>query len=219
VRPAETSALLHTAANGTAPTEVLVEAEGTPARPCRPLQCGVTPTDWSSDGRYILYTLNGSFPRTTDIWALPLFGDRKPFPVVHSGFTESLGVLSPDGRWIAYMSDETGAPNIYVQPFLRAGGKYRISPNGGRNPHWRADGRELFYLDGEGAMTVVPVVVGETFEAGLPTRLFDAGALGFQQTYAVTRDGRRFLVNTMPQRATTATPLTVIVNWTSTLQR
>jgi eukaryotic-like serine/threonine-protein kinase len=219
LRPAETPALVHTAANGSAPKEVILEAEGTPLRPCRPLQCGLTATDWSSDGRFILYTFSGSFPATSDIWALPLFGDRKPFPVAHSTFTESLGRLSPDGRWIAYMTDETGAPNIYVQPFRRAGGKYRISPNGGRNPHWRADGKELFYLDGDGAMTVVPIAAGDTFEAGVPTTLFGTAVLGLQQVYAVTRDGQRFLINARPQSAITAAPLTVIVNWTSTLQQ
>ena len=133
------------------------EAVDTPSRPCGPRQCVLAPSDWSADGRFVLYTFTGSFPATSDIWALPLFGDRKPFPVVQTEFTESLGTFSPDGRWIAYTTNETGQPNVYVQPFLRAGGKYRISPNGGRNPHWRADGKELFYLAADGAMTVVPI--------------------------------------------------------------
>jgi eukaryotic-like serine/threonine-protein kinase len=201
------------------PSEILVEAEGTPERPCGPLQCGLTPTDWSFDGQFVLYTFNGSFPATGDIWALPLAGDRKPFPVVHSEFSESLGVFSPDRRWIAYMSNETGQPNVYVQPFLRAGAKYRISPNGGRNPRWRANGRELFYIDADGAMTVVSITAGETLEAGPPQPLFRTGAISLQQMYAVTRDGQRFLVNLRPQNAVTSTPVTVIVNWASTLPK
>ena len=107
-----------------------------------------------------------------------------------------------------------------MQPFLRAGGKIRISPNGGRNPRWRADGKELFYFDADGAMTAVPVKAGDSFEAGSPQTLFQAGVISFNQMYAVTKDGQRFLVNARPQNAAlVTTPLTVIVNWTSTLEK
>jgi len=190
-----------------------------PSRPCGPRQCAFARTDWSADGRYLLYTFSGSFPATADIWALPLFGDRKPFPVMQTEFTESLGAFSPDGRWIAYTTNETGQPNVYVQPFLRAGQKYPISPNGGRNPHWRADGRELFYLDAAGTMMAVPIEATDAFAAGLPKALFPAGVVSANQAYAVTKDGQRFLVSTRPQSAGTTPPLTVIVNWTSTLQK
>src|SRR5262249_46742356 len=108
---------------------------------------------------------------------------------------------------------------VYVQPFLRAGGKIRISPNGGRNPHWRADGKELFYLDANGAMTAGPIDASDAFAPRLPERLFVPGAGSPHPMYAVTKDGQRFLVNARPQGAATATPLTVIVNWTSTLQK
>ena len=127
-------------------------------------------------------------------------------------------MFSPDGRWIAYTSNETGQPNVYVQPFLRAGRKYPISPNGGRNPHWRADGKELFYLDASGAMTAVQIDATDTVKAGLPKMLFPAGVVSADQVYAVTKDGQRFLVSTRPQNAA-ATPLTVILNWTSTLPK
>ena len=166
----------------------------------------------------MLYTFTGTFPATSDIWALPLFGDRKPFPVVQTEFSEGQGTFSPDGQWIAYTTDETGQPNVYVQPFLRAGGKHRISPNGGRNPHWRADGRELFYLDATGTMMAVPIDLTASSPAGLPKTLFPAGVVSTNNMYAVTKDGQRFLVNRR-QNAATATPLTVIVNWTSTLQK
>jgi hypothetical protein len=212
----EKARLVQTLINGTGPNETLVEAVGTPSRPCGPRQCFLAPSDWSADGRYVLYTFSGTFPRTQDIWALPLVGDRTPIPVAQTEFAENLGTFSPNGRWIAYTSDEPGQPNVYVQPFLRAGRKYRISPNGGRNPHWRADGKELFYLAADGAMTAVPIDATETF-AGVPKTLFPAGVIGANQAYAVTRDGQRFLVN-RPQNAT-ATPLTVVVNWTSTLQK
>ena len=210
--------LLQTLANRNAAKETLLKAEGTPSRPCGARQCVLMPTDWSADGRFVLYTFVGTFPATSDIWALPLFGDRKPLPVAQTEFAESQGTFSPDGRWIAYTSDETGQPNVYVQPFLRAGGKHPISPNGGRNPHWRADSKELFYLDAAGAMTAVPIDLTASSPVGLPRTLFPADAVSLYNMYAVTRDGQRFLVN-KPQNTAIATPLTVIVNWTSTLQK
>jgi Tol biopolymer transport system component len=214
--PTEKARLMQTPVNETAAKEALLEAAGTPSRPCGPRQCVLAPTDWSADGRFVLYTFGGTFPATSDIWALPLFGERKPFPVIQTEFSESQGAWSPDGRWIAYTSDETGQPNVHIQPFLRAGGKHRISPNGGRNPHWRADGRELFYLDAAGTMTAVPIDPTAGPAAGLPKTLFPAGIVSTNNMYAVTKDGQRFLVN---RSAAIATPLTVIVNWTSTLQQ
>ena len=172
---------MQTLANRTGAKETLLEAVGTPSRPCGPRQCVLAPTDWSADGRFVLYTFGGTFPATSDIWALPLFGERKPLPVAQTEFAESQGTFSPDGRWIAYTTDETGQPNVYVQPFLRAGGKHRISPNGGRNPHWRADGRELFYLDAAGTMTAVPIDLTASSPVGLPKTLFPAGAVSAQQ--------------------------------------
>jgi eukaryotic-like serine/threonine-protein kinase len=214
--PPEKARLMQTPVNETAKKETLLEAVGTPSRPCGPRQCVLAPTDWSADGRFVLYTFSGTFPATSDIWALPLFGERKPFPVIQTEFSEGQGALSPDGRWIAYTTDETGQPNVHIQPFLRAGGKQRISPNGGRNPHWRADGKELFYLDAAGTMTAVPIDLTAGSAAGLPKTLFPAGVVSTNNMYAVTKDGQRFLVN---RNAAVATPLTVIVRWTSTLQK
>jgi hypothetical protein len=115
------------------------------------------------------------------------------------------------------MSDETGDLNVYAQPFLREGAKYRVSSNGGRNPRWRADGKELFYLDAGGAMTAVPMDTTKTSPAGLPKALFPAGVISVNQSYAVTKDGQRFLINTRPRQTdSSGTELTVIVNWTST---
>jgi serine/threonine protein kinase/Tol biopolymer transport system component len=213
--PPETARLMQTAVNETAVKE-LFEAVGTPSRPCGPRLCLLMPSDWSSDGRFVLYTFGGTFPSTSDIWALPLSGERKPFPVIETEFSEAQGTLSPDGRWIAYTSDETGQPNVHIQPFLRAGGKQRISPNGGRNPHWRGDGKELFYLDAAGTMTAVPIDLTDGSAAGLPKALFPAGVVSTNNMYSVTKDGQRFLVN---RNAAVSTPLTVIVNWPSTLQK
>ena len=213
----EKALLLQAPVNETAASEILLEAADTPARPCGPRQCLITPSDWSSDGRFVLYTFSGSFPATSDIWALPISGDRQPFPVANTRFGESLGTFSPDGRWIAYVSDETGQPNVYVQPFLRAGGKQRISVNGGRNPHWSGNGKELFYLDADGAMTAVSITTADTVTVGLPETLFPVATLSVNQMFSVTRDGQRFLVNARPPNTASVSPLTVIINWTSTL--
>ena len=217
----EVARLMQTLANGSGAAETLFEVTSVSSRTCGPRQCFVAPTDWSPDGRFVLFTLGGVFPATADIWVAPLFGDRKPFPVVQTEFTETLATFSPDGRWIAYTTNETGQPNVYVQPFLRAGGKYRISPNGGRNPHWRADGKELFYLAPDGAMTAVTIDATNEIAAGPPDTLFQVGAVSANQAFSVARDGKRFLVSTRPQEAASV-PLTVIINWinsTPTLQK
>ena len=163
-------------------------------------------------------TIGGAFPRTSDIWALPMVGSET-VSVIQTQFRESLGVFSPDGRWIAYMTDETGELNVYVQPFLRQGGESDLAkrrPQSALARRWE----ELFYLDASGAMTAVTVDTTKTFAAGLPKTLFPTGGISLNGMYAVTRDGQRFLVNTRPPNAAaTATPLTVIVNWTSTLKK
>jgi dipeptidyl aminopeptidase/acylaminoacyl peptidase len=198
--------------NKTAADESLLEGSGS-----------ITPSGWSADGRFIAYTLLG-FPRVSDVWVLPLFGDRKPFPLVQTEFFESSGVFSPDDRWIAYTSAEAGQRNVYVQPFLRAGGKYQISRDGGSQPLWRADGKELFYIGADGTMMAVPIPATGQFTAGVPQALFPTGApIGISggrltQTYAVTNDGKRFLVNARPQQSSVA-PLTVVLNWTAAIQK
>ena len=109
-------------------------------------------TDWSADGRYILYTAQS--PTTgNDVWVLPLFGDRTPTPVAQTAASESHGRFSPDGHWIAYTSNEGGQPDVYVQSFPGPGSKSQVSRDGGTHPVWRADGRELFYLAADGTAT------------------------------------------------------------------
>lgn len=104
--------------------------------------------DWSADGRFILYT--SQTPKAgRDLWALPLFGDRKPFLVAQTPFEETEGRFSPDGRWIAYQSNESGRTEIYVKPFPGSGGRSQVSTDGGTNAQWGRDGRELFYRAGQ----------------------------------------------------------------------
>ena len=111
-------------------------------------------TDWSRDGRYILTSLVESYPT---IWVLPLFGDRKPFPYLHSGFSEGGGKLSPDGRWLAYTSNETKRTEVYVQSFPEPGRKWQVSTNGGDIPVWSRDGKELFFIGPSRKMMSVTV--------------------------------------------------------------
>ncbi len=175
----------------------------------------MTPSGWSADGRFIAYTTRGS-----DVWVLPLFGDRKPFALAESPFTEGSAVFSPDGRWIAYTSNEGGQPDVYVQPFPGPGAKSQVSRDGGSHPVWRADGRELFYLGADRLMMAVPIGAGRSFDAGQPQALFPSHAvLGPNQAYAVTKDGRRFLVNAGSQQSSGAAPLTVVLNWTAAIQK
>jgi serine/threonine protein kinase/Tol biopolymer transport system component len=219
-RPGKVS-LRQQLANGTGADESLLEVPSTPSRPCDVGQCNIIPNDWSADGRSITYTFQGSFPRTSDVWILPLFGDRKPFPLVQTEFLEGSGTFSPDGRWIAYTTSEPGQPNVYVQPFLRTGGKYRISRDGGHQPLWRADGKELFYLGADGTMMTVPIGANGPVDAGEPQALFRTGAVAanfFRRQYAVTKDGQRFLVNA-PSQQSMGAHLTVFVNWTAAIQK
>ena len=179
------------------------------------------PSSWSTDGRFIAYTLMGSFPFRSDIWVLPLFGDRKPFPLIETAFTENSPAFSPNGRWIAYTTNEDGQFNVYVQPFQRAGRKTRVSKDGGSHPVWRADGRELFYIAADRAMMGIAVDTTGEFTTGEQQTLFPTlagGALNPSQVYGVTKDGSRFLINTRPQQSSSA-PLTVIVNWTAGIQK
>ncbi|HYM09412.1 MAG TPA: hypothetical protein VEU62_01700, partial [Bryobacterales bacterium] len=182
--------------------------------------------DWSSDGRFVLYdTTSGETRR--DLWALPLFGNRKPFAVLHEAFGEYQGQFSPDGRRIAYASDESSALEVYAQNFSGSavssgpGGKLRVSTDGGSEPQWRRDGKELFYLAADHKLMAVEVKPGAKLQLGAPRALFDTHIRFTSVTrnhYAVTADGQRFLLN-LPLEDTAASPITVVVNWAAGLKR
>jgi len=178
------------------------------------------PTDWSRDGRFIIYRQID--PKTKyDVWVLPvgpLSADQKPFPFLQTEANEAAAVLSPDGKWMAYTSDESGRYEVYVQNFPVGGGKRQVSTYGGIGPHWRGDGKELFYHAPDGKLMAVEVKAGPNFEAGTPVELFEFRAGGNLITpyYSVTADGQRFLLSTIVETREAA-PLTVVVNWAAGL--
>jgi Tol biopolymer transport system component len=132
---------------------------------------------------------------------------------------ETAAVFSPDVRWIAYSTNESGQGNIVVQPFPGPGGRSQISTEGGSRPVWRADGKELFYIGQDGSMMSVPIDATGQFSAGAPQALFSTTyRRGANQRYAVTKDGKRFLVSATPLQSR-AIPLTVLLNWQEELKQ
>jgi Tol biopolymer transport system component len=178
-------------------------------------------SDWSPDGRHVLYTgrAQGNTSTGWDIMALSMSGDKKAFPVVKTQFAETWATFSPDGKYIAYQSNESGVVEIYVQEFPEAINKVRVSTQGGVEPFWRADGRELFYRAGSRVMSV-PVQVSGTFIPGVPVPLFQTrfATVNVRGHYRPTRDGQRFLV-LAPLSREAEQPAAVVLNWTAVLAR
>jgi len=178
------------------------------------------PQDWSPDGRFLLFDSNEQ-GRGYDLWALPMNGDRTPFPVIHTRYDEAGGQFSPDGRWLGYHSNESGRYEIYVQPFPGPGGKWQISTDGGTQVRWSRNGKELFYVAPDGKLMAVPITISsdsQTVLAGRSVPLFETrigGAVGqsgiTNHLYTVARDGQRFLMNTFTEEA--SSPIMVILNW------
>jgi len=177
------------------------------------------PADWSRDGRFLLYfNRPASGDRTPRISALPMFGERKPL-LVYGSITDSrvAGVarFSPDGHWVAFTTDESGRNEVCAISFPDSSRKIQISNEGGESPHWRADGRELFFAGPGRKLIAVEVQAGTDLKPGSPRVLFDlpAGTRGWD----VTPDGQRFLVN-VPVIESSSVPLNLVVNWTAGLK-
>jgi eukaryotic-like serine/threonine-protein kinase len=177
------------------------------------------PTDFSPDGKYLVF---GSRGKETgwDLWVLPLTGEAKPYPFAKTPFVELLGAVSPDGHWIAYQSNESGRTEVYVQTFPQPGGKRQVSTAGGTEPHWRPDGKELFYRSPDQKLMSVTVEMSPTFVAGVPRALFqghfETGVV--RSRYLPTSDGSKFfVVGTLGREA--ITPTTVALNWFAELGR
>jgi len=174
-------------------------------------------TDWSRDGRYVVYMAN-ELGTNWNVWAMPLTGDQTPQPVLRTQFNEMDGRISPDGRWLAYVSDESGKWEVYVQRFLSPGGKWQISSNGGKQPQWSHDGKELFYVAADQMLMAVAIHPGLSLDPGTPKQLFQFhGASDFLGgSYDVGADGQRFLVSALVGEQASP-PLTVVINWTAAL--
>jgi Tol biopolymer transport system component len=176
------------------------------------------PGSWSPDGRILLFTRSGG-ETGSDLFVLPLSGDRKPMPYVQTPFAELVSEFSPDGRWVAYRSTESGAVEVYVAPFPGPGGKRQVSNGGGNWPRWRADGTEIFYRAPDNTLMVAAVNgSGSSLEVGAVKPLFQMRPAGTGHAYAVTADGQGFLVNTAVAEAEAA-PITVVVNWLAGLHQ
>jgi serine/threonine protein kinase/Tol biopolymer transport system component len=187
------------------------------------------PSSWSSDGRFLLYSEENRNTKS-DLWALPLEGDRKPISVLRTEFNEGDGQFSPDMQWVAYVSDESGSGEVYVRGFSRnagslskAGGRWRISNRGGYSPRWRVDGRELFYLAADGKVMAVDVSGGTAFHRGMPKTLFPYQAIPYMAPgssfLSVTADGNRFLLPVVSGAENSPSPFNVILNWTALLKK
>ena len=172
---------------------------------------------WSSDGRYLLFDYFGSQATGGDVWAVPLFGDRKPFPVAQSPATEIWGTFSADGKWVAFQSDESGRGEIYVVPFPGLGGKWQISTGGGLITSW-PPGKELFYITPDGRVIGTEFALqGSNFVVGKSRELFSGHAFGNNSGSAISGDGKRWLF-ALPSDPINASPLILETNWTATLK-
>ena len=178
------------------------------------------PASWSPDGRFLAY-FEVSPTTGYDIWVLRV-SDRKAQPFLQTSFNESVPLFSPDGHWIAYISDESGRFEVYVQPYPGPGGKFQISAEGGMEPVWNPNGRELFYRSGE-KMMAVDVATQPSFSAGKPHLLFEGPYLPTRLTfpnYDVSRDGQSFLMlKPVEQSEAAPTQINVVLNWFEELKQ
>jgi Tol biopolymer transport system component len=204
--------LYRTPSNGTGPDERL-SATATV----------IMPMDVSADGHLIYADDDPTARFQYDLWQLPLAGDRKPFPLRQTTFHETQAQLSPDGRWIAYVSNDSGRNEINISPFPSGDRKWQISTGGGVEPRWRGDGKEVFYVALDQNLMAVPVTIDSTVHAGVPAVLFKTGMRGtlsssyIRNQYVSTRDGQRFLIDHEPGGRGPASSITVIVEWVAAM--
>jgi eukaryotic-like serine/threonine-protein kinase len=202
--------------------EKTVRGAGNPELILRGIHQNMFPSDWSANGKLVAYSDTDEKTKD-DLWLLPMDGDRKPVALVHTPGNDTQGQFSPDGGWIAYTSDESGRPEIYIQTISPDGRKVQVSTEGGTKPRWRRDGRELFYLSLDQKLMAVPVTTGAGLEPGTPHALFedllgDAASRFF--SYQPSSDGQRFLALAPAEGAgLTVPPITVVTNWMAALKK
>ncbi|HEY6930166.1 MAG TPA: hypothetical protein VJA66_10855, partial [Thermoanaerobaculia bacterium] len=198
--------------NGPLNTYWIATDRSAPVERVMKLESWQDPTSWSPDGKALLVedqTPEGGF----DISALSTEGDRKSVPLVHGSANEEGGQFSPDGHWIAYQSNESGRFEVYVTAYPGPGGRFQVSTDGGENPVWSRDGREIFFRRGK-AMMAAPVDTRTKFQAGLPRALFDIAA---SEDFDVAPDGRFVFVRLAGEKAPRS--LAVVLGWFDDLKR
>jgi eukaryotic-like serine/threonine-protein kinase len=208
-----TAAIFRKAADSSRPEELIY------SNPVAPVS-GLVANDVSPDGKYLLLFQSLGTSTGYDVFVLPIDGDRRPVPVVQTPTTDSETHFSPDGRWIAYYSMDSGRREVFVQPFPSTGARWQVSNAGGRQPLWRADGRELFYVTDDHKFMAVDINPKDgTLDYGTPHLLFTmrANVNSTRNSYVPSRDGQRFLVNML--RDSVDTPISVVVNWTAELNK
>ena len=202
-RNGERFSLFRRASNGSGSDEPLMKSD-----------TDITGPDWSRDGRFLLYTDGPS----RDLWTLPLSGDGKAERFVATPFLEDHGKFSPDGRWIAYTSNASGRNEVYVRQFPAGKGFSKISRDGGRNPQWRDDGRELFFLTLDGRLMAAGIETAKGLQPTVPQPLFHTGYVALQNFgYAPAKDGQRFLISVTDPPG--PAPISVVMNWPATLRK
>jgi len=206
------NSLYRKSSNGSGSDELLINGTASPY-----------PCSWSRDGKYLLYEMDGG-PRTkVDLWILPMVGDRTPILYLQTEFIEAHGQFSPDGRWIAYTSDESGRAEVYIQSFPISGGKWQVSNAGGDQPQWRGDGKELFYLAADRTLMSAAISGTSSLEVGRPESLFQTavpltGITDDRNNFSPTQDGQRFVINSLAD-AENSQPLILVLNWAAELKR
>ncbi len=170
-------------------------------------------SSYTRDGKYVAYGSRNA-KNQFDVWALPTFGDKKPIPIAVSPFNEQSAMFSPDGRYVAYVSNESGRDEIYVQTFPEPGGKWQVSNEGGSDPSWRGDGQEIYYRSPDQKLMAVEIHGGADFQAGVPKALFPirirVGAP--RNKYTPYPDGQRFII-AAPLGRDAMSPTTIVLNW------
>jgi eukaryotic-like serine/threonine-protein kinase len=178
------------------------------------------PSSWSPDGRFLLFDRQNKTGKVS-IWVLPFSGDRKPYPFVETQFNAQAGKFSPDGHWVAYVSNDSGQDEIYIAPFPGPGSRVQVSSAGGSQPRWRRDGRELFFLSPDIKMMSADLTLtAGDFHVGSVRQLFAVSPLGGVPGYLydVTADGQKFII-AQDFEHTTTVPLTIVANWPAGLNK
>jgi Tol biopolymer transport system component len=178
------------------------------------------PTSWSPDGKLLAFSQQNTVTRR-DIWVVQMDGERKPMPLIETPADESVPRFSPDGHWLAYVSDESGRPEIYVLAYPPSGQKWQISTSGGREAVWSRNGSELFYREGN-KMMVSDIKTTPSFAAAKPRLLFEGnyeGPLASRANFDISTDGRRFLMLKGTERTGGGAEIKTVANWFDEVKR